>query len=405
MKNKEVRNQGKKQSGSQAESKKSSVSLVDREPARDRKRAQSATIESVAEAFAGNAAWTKSQGLIEQANEATGKKRTKLAKEAIDACDLCVEAYVLLAQDSTTLDDAIQMFQQGVKAGEKMIRQFASDLDEELYWDVPEIQSYLLVLQALANCLELKGDFDGAIELYQMLLQINPEDHQAARFSLAPCLLQAKRFGELDELLKDCKEEPSAWINFTRALYLFEKGSTKNANAALERAIDLNPFVLQFMAGLVELPDDEPDLIELGGESEAAAYVIQYGHQWQTTQGALDWIGDTMAETIEKVMNDPKTRDVAIQKLLQGLTVADLEDDEESEEFDFDDDEDGESVPKSKAAERKTRTPKSKSGTSKSKSSATKSKSSATKGKSAASRSKARASTKKPSGTKRTGRS
>ncbi len=334
MKNKDVRNQNKKQSSGQT-SKKSSVSLIERESGKERKRTQHATVESVARAFADCSDWNAAQEYIEQANDTSGKKRTKYAKDALDTCDMCVEAYVLLAQDSTTLDDAIKMFRQGVKAGEKMIRHFAQDLDSKYYWDVAEIQSYLLVLQALANCLELSGDFDGAIGLYEKLLKLNPEDHQAARFSLAPCLLQSERFSELEALLKECQEEPSAWINFTRALYLFKTGASKKANAALQRAIDLNPFVLQYMAGLVDLPDGEPDFVELGGESEAAAYVMQYGYQWQSTKGALDWIGDTMAETIEKVMNDPSTRDVAIQKLLQGLTAADLEDDSAADDEDF----------------------------------------------------------------------
>lgn len=326
MKDKDVRNQSKKLASA---SKKSSVSVVDREASKERR----STVESVLRAFAKDDDWKRAQDYIEQANQVTGKKRAKYAKEALASCDMCVEAYVLLAQDSTTLDDAINTFRQGTKAGEKMIAHFARDLETKHYWDVPEIQSYLMVLQALANCLELSGDFDGAIDLYEQLLTLNPEDHQAARFSLAPCLLQAERYDDLEQRLKECKDEPSAWIGFTKALYLFKTaGPSKKAITALDQAIERNPFVLQYMAGLVELPDGEPEMVELGGESEAQAYVMQYGHQWQSTTGALDWIGDTLAKSIDKVMNDPNTRDIAIQKLLEGLVIEDVMDDSEDED-------------------------------------------------------------------------
>ena len=54
-------------------------------------------------------------------------------------------------------------------------------------------------------------------------------------------------------------------------------------------AFDENRFVPLFLLDLQPLPEDPPEYISLGGESEAVSYVFSNGAYWIDTPGAFEW--------------------------------------------------------------------------------------------------------------------
>src|SRR5215210_3441636 len=125
---------------------------------------------------------------------------------------------------------------------------------------------------------------------FKELLQLNPNDNQGNRYSLAQLLLQECKNEELGALLKEYEEEASAEWLYTRALWLFRsEGASPRASRTLQEAFDENRFVPLFLLDLQPLPEDPPEYISLGGESEAVDYVFSNGAYWIDTPGAFEW--------------------------------------------------------------------------------------------------------------------
>ena len=67
-------------------------------------------------------------------------------------------------------------------------------------------------------------------------------------------------------------------------------GQSAKSDNELQKAYKNNPYVMDFMLGLKELPEEIPQFIGRGDENEAAAYLIDAIHTWGKTNGALDWM-------------------------------------------------------------------------------------------------------------------
>jgi hypothetical protein len=94
----------------------------------------------------------------------------------------------------------------------------------------------------------------------------------------------------LGALLKEYEEEASAERFYTRALWLFRsEGESPRASRSLQEAFDENRFVPLFLRNLQPLPDDPPEYISPGGESEAVNYILGNGAYWLDAPDAFEW--------------------------------------------------------------------------------------------------------------------
>ena len=130
---------------------------------------------------------------------------------------------------------------------------------------------------------------------FKELLQLNPNDNQGNRYSLAQPLLQECKNEELGALLKEYEEEASAEWLYTLALWLIRsEGASPRASRTLQEAFDENRLVPIFLLDLQPLPEDPPEYISPGEESEAVAYVFDNGAYWIDTPGAFEWFCRTV---------------------------------------------------------------------------------------------------------------
>lgn len=237
--------------------------------------------------------------LLEQAQdkmyEAWGarsrKARVRLAREALAISPDCADAYVLLAEETArTPEEALKLYEEGMRAGERALGPEAFTEDAGNFWGVLETRPYMRARAGVAECLWEMGKAARAVEHYQELLRLNPGDNQGNRYMLARLLLQEGRDEELGALLKEYEEEASAEWAYTRALWLFRhEGASPRASCTLQEAFDENRFVPLFMLGLQPLPEDPPEYISPGEESEAVDYLINNGDYWVDTPGASEW--------------------------------------------------------------------------------------------------------------------
>lgn len=234
----------------------------------------------------------KAQDLVYQALEATGKKRIQLARKALKTSKDCADAYVLLAEETAQgPEEARELYEQGVKAGERALGPEAFEEDEGHFWGILETRPYMRARQGLALCLWALDEEEAALEHYKGMLRLNPGDNQGIRYLLATGLLETDNDQELGELLEQYEDDVAATWLYTRALWTFrQKGATTEANTALEEAVEANPSVPQYLLGEKKLPSTMPGLIGLGDESEAVEYFAEALTTWLKTPGAIDWL-------------------------------------------------------------------------------------------------------------------
>jgi len=234
----------------------------------------------------------QAQDLMYEAWEASGsRRRVKLARQALEISEDCADAYVLLAESAGRLKEARDLYEKGVKAGERALGPEAFEENVGYFWGVTETRPYMRARLGLARCLWSLGEREEAIEHYTDMLRLNPGDNQGIRYILVNCLLEEGDDEALGELLKQYEEDiAAAWL-YGRALWTFrQEGASKKANACLKEAMKRNRFVPSYLLGKKRLPVRLPGYVGLGDETEAMAYAVEAIKVWNETEGALEWL-------------------------------------------------------------------------------------------------------------------
>ena len=238
----------------------------------------------------------RAQELVYQALEAEEKKeRIRLAMEAVNTCQDCVDAYVLLAEEAAeTPEQARNWYQRGVEAGERTLG--AEVFSEEMghFWGLVETRPYMRAREGLADCLFFLSERDAALEHYRDTLRLNPNDNQGIRYKLLGCLVESNDIDAADELLGQFEGDISAVWLFTRALVTFiQQGDSPEAKERLREAMKQNPHVVPYLLGKRRMPRTVPDYVGIGDKHEAVAYVAEFAAGWRDIPGAQEWMKTT----------------------------------------------------------------------------------------------------------------
>jgi len=138
----------------------------------------------------------EAQDLCYQAFDARGRRQVQLAKEAIQVCPDCADAYVILAEQTSDPKRGRDLYAKAVEAGEKALGKDRFERDGGHFWGMTDTRPYMRARFGLAQCLDAIGHAEEAIDHYQALLCLNPADNQGVRFILVPRLIQLGRDAE-----------------------------------------------------------------------------------------------------------------------------------------------------------------------------------------------------------------
>lgn len=232
----------------------------------------------------------RAQDLCYQAFDAFGRRRLTLARQALDVCGDCADAYVILAEATSDSREAMRFYRQGVDAGRRAIGKKSFKEDVGGFWDMHGTRPFMRAVMGLAMTQATAGDLDGAIANYRELLRLNPNDNQGARYSLLPLLLQSGKDEAAAELLVSYEDDASALWSYCRALMAFRReGDTEHSSQLLREAMSRNRHVPKCLLD-VEAPFYWPDSYAIGSQEEAIVCVDECGDVWEDTPGALDWL-------------------------------------------------------------------------------------------------------------------
>ncbi len=86
-------------------------------------------------------------------------------------------------------------------------------------------------------------------------------------------------------------DDATATWPYSRALLAYRRtGPGERAEAKLSDARRTNPHVPAYLLGKKRLPEELPDMVGFGDESEAIAYAADNHEAWRSTPGAIDWL-------------------------------------------------------------------------------------------------------------------
>jgi len=234
----------------------------------------------------------QAQQVAYDAMEATGRRRVVLARRALEISEDCADAWVILAgEERKSLRKALEYARKGVAAGERALGKEVFEEEVGNFWTLIGTRPYMRALFALAELLWATGDKDEAIGLYQEMLRLNPDDRQGVRYIVMQIFAEANRDDLLESILDEHGEDPTATVAYARALWLFRKeGAGPAADAALDDALQKNPFVPQYLLAFRALPSRMPDYYGLGDRNEAIVYAMTALDGWIGTEGAPAWL-------------------------------------------------------------------------------------------------------------------
>lgn len=237
----------------------------------------------------------KAQDIIYDAWEVTDPKtRVALARKALEISPDCADAYVMLAEGTASSPtEALNLYRQGVEAGERALGKNAFEEDVGDFCGILETRPYMRARAGLAECLWASGKHDDAIQHYKDMLRLNPNDNQGIRDLLMPRLMEMGRDEEAEALFKEYHDDGMAsWI-YARALLDFRKtGDSEISRKSLAAAVKKNKHIPAYLLGRKKMPRFLPEYYSPGDESEAVFYAKENSGAWKITPGALDWLID-----------------------------------------------------------------------------------------------------------------
>jgi tetratricopeptide (TPR) repeat protein len=158
--------------------------------------------------------------LIDQAwQQSSRKKRIELAEQALDIDPNEADAYVLLAQDkATSARQAVDFYKRGMEAGERALGRTFFEENGGYFWGLIETRPFMRAKQGYAETLSLLEDLDGAIEQYNQLLELNPNDNQGIRYFLMEAYLRQKRYEYVADVIEQDDDDFSVHTIFNQVL-------------------------------------------------------------------------------------------------------------------------------------------------------------------------------------------
>jgi tetratricopeptide (TPR) repeat protein len=223
--------------------------------------------------------------------------RTVLARRALEISPLCADAYVVLAAEAEPGSDReIDLWRSAVQSGQMALGEEYFKECEGEFWYILETRPYMRARLGLALALWQRGEKSEAIDHLCDLLRLNPNDNQGNRYILAAYLVETGRDSDASKLVKEFKEDNGAFFAWTRALLAYRSlGDSAKSRQSLAKALKSNGLVPAYLVGERKPPTRMQDGYSHGDENEAIFYSSDFGHGWQITPGALDWLKTSLS--------------------------------------------------------------------------------------------------------------
>ena len=177
----------------------------------------------------------RAQQLIYDAMEADGHHRSQLAQEALMLDPKCVDAYVILAEGADTDEEAMLQAKKGMEIGEKELGKAFFKENKGHFWGLLETRPYMRAKAVYADAVHQLGQTIVAIQEYEQLLELNPNDNQGVRYLLFAAYIKEGLLSKAEALLKRYEEETAHGLYNKLLLELYKNGFTAQGSKITDR--------------------------------------------------------------------------------------------------------------------------------------------------------------------------
>ena len=236
----------------------------------------------------------KAQNLIWDAWELEyAEDRIEFAFQALKLDENCTDAYNLLAVDKAkNYLEILNYYLKAIKSGKKNL---GKEFDEMkgTFWGFHQTRPYMRAMNGLAFTYLHSNQIQKAIDTWQEMLELNPNDNQGVRYELITALLSVKKYKDVEKLINDYEDDASAaWLYSKAYLFFNQKNKKPLATKVLVKAMLFNPYVPLYIFSIREMPEEPPEYVSFGDENEAIAYVDSAIYLWGENKKALTWLAD-----------------------------------------------------------------------------------------------------------------
>jgi len=206
-----------------------------------------------------------------------------------------IDAYhhlALLLSEKGKQEKAFQMWQEVVSMGLSCLPPGFEMGRDRLPWGILDNRPFLRAYHGLGLEYLARGHTEKALEIFNNILAVNPNDNQGARALLIDCYF---RLNHPQEVLAVCNRYPHDAMEqllYGRVLALYQLGRKVEAERALKEAIEYLPRVgKELIKERHRKPSSlRPGRITHGGQDQAYYYWVEQGKHWQKTPGALEFV-------------------------------------------------------------------------------------------------------------------
>lgn len=230
----------------------------------------------------------KAQDIVYDAWDSdSSAQRKRLAKKALELDPNCVDAYCILATEYTSYKKKNEYYKKGIEVFRKKYGEKYFSENSGYFWGILETRPFMRLSAGYGQLLWDNEKKDEAIQIYEELLQLNPNDNQGLRYTLINWLIDQNQLDKGTELLKQYREE-TAFMLFSDLLLSIKKqeSDTKILKKYI-KAKKANPYIVKYLLHKSELPEYLPDYYGFGDEDEAVTYCFGSMDVWRKDQDTI----------------------------------------------------------------------------------------------------------------------
>jgi len=232
----------------------------------------------------------KAIDLVLSAYDCDPKTGFEKVMEALELDSDCIEAYEFLGNinDFPPISDAF--YEKGISIGRKKFGAKYFKENKGHFWLLHETRPFMRCMHLHANCLYELNKIQESIEVFEEMIELNPNDNQGIRDQLLLYLIEVEDKSKFTKYDKQFKNDFMTFALFNRALFAFvSEGETKNTEIMLKRALSENKHVAKKLLSKRDSIFDS-DGYTTGSEEEADYYVSHAKRIWESKPGAMDWL-------------------------------------------------------------------------------------------------------------------
>jgi tetratricopeptide (TPR) repeat protein len=241
----------------------------------------------------------QAQDLAWEALEAeTDEEALVLCERALAIDPDCVDALVERASLTTrTNKEMIEALEHAVAAGERSLGQAFIEAHTGSFWSLIETRPYMRARMDLANRLSERSPRK-AIDHFEALLKLNPNDNQGARYMLLATYLRQRDLKGAASLFERYPDDIDLSFKWGRVLERFLAGDMPGASTALLSARRANPFFEQYISMRLPVPKERPTMYVRGSREEAVVCLAIVLPAWSKHLDAMYWLLDRLKTAV-----------------------------------------------------------------------------------------------------------